>query len=90
MSGASAAVEGRPKDRAPAAAEGEAWKWVRIPAALHEQYKVLAGQEQRSIAGQIIWVLQDALRREREHKRRRDDGAPGEEGAGRRRARGVA
>jgi hypothetical protein len=44
-----------------------------VPGDLHQQVKQLASEQQRTIVGQVIWMMQDALRREREQSRRAGD-----------------
>jgi hypothetical protein len=48
-----------------------------VPPELHAQVKRLAKEQHRSIIGQVVAMMEEALRREHEQARRAEDGVRG-------------
>jgi hypothetical protein len=54
--------------------------YLRVPGDLVSELRCLAGEERRTLTQQVIWMLEDGVRRERAQRRRAED-PPGERGA---------
>lgn len=66
----------RPKPPSRGGPGYKVWHFA-VPEALDAEVKRLAAEQRRTITQQVVWLVEQSVRREREQQRRARDGAAG-------------